>query len=90
MEYVNASGVRCVDKNDRGTVNEAPGRDRSRKCVLHRSVRPSRAHAALLALDRSLFWEILLRPTGIQKQSQTNGLQQRCAEKIPKLTGSRG
>ncbi len=90
MEYVNASRVRHIDKDDRSSVNEASGRDRSRKGVLHWSVRPSRAHAALLALDLTLFWEILLRLAGIQKQSHTNDLQQRCAGKVPRLNGSRG
>lgn len=90
MEYVNASRVRHIDKNHRGPVNETSGRDRPRKRVLHRSVRPARARAALLALDLTLFREILLRPAGIQKQSHTNDLQQRCAEKVPRLNGSRG
>ena len=90
MEYVNASRVRHVDKNHRGPVYEASGGNRSRKRVLHRSVRPARAHAALLALDLTLFWEILLRLAGIQKQSHTNDLQERCAEKVPRLNGSRG
>src|SRR6266481_6358753 len=90
MEDVNASRVRHIDKNHRGPVNEASGRDRPRKGVLHRSVRPARAHAALLALDLTLFWEILLRPAGIQKQNHTNDLQQRCAEKVPRMNGSRG
>ena len=74
MKYVNASRTRHIDKNDRCVINEAAGRDRPRKCILHWSVRPTRAHAALLVLGRFLFWGILLRQHGIQKQSQTNGL----------------
>src|SRR6266436_8756855 len=88
-EYVNASRMRHIHKNDRGVVNEAPGCDRPRKCVLHWSVRPARAHTALLALDGLLFPGVLLGKTGFQKQRRTNGLYCGCAEKAPRLAGSR-
>src|SRR6266576_2538660 len=65
--------MRYIDENDRRAVNKAPGRNRSRKWVLHRSVRAARAYAALLASDGLLFRGILLGQPGAQKQRHTNG-----------------
>jgi hypothetical protein len=79
-----------INKNDWCAVNKTPGRNRSRECILYWGVRAARAHAALSVLGHFLFWGILLRQRGIQKQSQANGLQQRCAKKVPRLVGSRG
>ena len=90
MESVDAGCMRHVNKNDRCVVNKAPGRNRPRECILYWSMRAARARAALLVTDRFLFRRVLPRPRGIQKQSHTNGLQQRCPENAPRLIGSRG
>jgi len=90
MEYVETSRMRYFNENDRRAVNKAPGRNRSRKWVLHRSVRAARAYAALLASDGLLFRGILLGQPGAQKQRHTNGGYCGCEEYAPKLAGSRG
>ena len=90
MEYVDTGRMRHIGKNDRCAVNKAPGRNRSRKCVLHRSVGAARARAALLVPDGLLFRRVLLGQPGAEKQRHTNGLYCGCAEKIPRLAGSRG
>src|SRR2546429_443498 len=90
MEYVETSRMRYINENDRRAVNKAPGRNRSRKWVLHRSVRAARAYAALLASDGLLFRGILLGQPGAQKQRHTNGGYCGCEEYAPKLAGSRG
>src|SRR6266436_4408552 len=90
VESVDASCMGHINKNDWCAVNKAPGRNRSRECILYRSVRAARAHAALLVTDGFLFRRVLPRQRGIQEQSHTNGLQQRCVENVPRLTGSRG
>ena len=90
MEYVETSRMRYINENDRRAVNKAPGRNRSRKWVLHRSVRAARAYAALLASDGLLFRGILLGQPGAQKQRHTNGWYCGCEEYAPKLAGSRG
>src|SRR6266705_29147 len=82
-ESVDAGCMGHINKNDWCAVNKATGCDWSRKCVLHRSVRPARAHAALLALG-CFFWRILLGQSGIQKQRCTNGLHCGCTEKAPR------
>src|SRR2546429_4479853 len=51
MEYGDTGCMRHIGKNDQCAVNKAPGRNRSRKCVLHRSVGAARAYAALLVPD---------------------------------------
>ena len=66
--------MRYIDKNDWCAVNEASGRNWPRKCILHRSVRPACAHAALRVRDGFLFGGVLLGQTGAQKQRQTNDL----------------
>ena len=90
MEYVETSRMRYINENDRRAVNKAPGRNRSRKWVLHRSVRAARAYAALLASDGLLFRGILLGQPGAQKQRHNNGGYCGCEEYAPKLAGSRG
>src|SRR6267378_2609327 len=90
VESVDAGCMGHINKNDWCAINKAPGRNRSRQCIPYGSVRTARAHAALLVTDGFLFRRVLPRQRGIQKQSHTNGLQQRCAENVPSLTGSRG
>src|SRR5216684_2535417 len=90
MKFVDPGRMGHVDKNDWCAVNEASGRNRSRKSVLHWSVRASRAHAALLIRDGFLFCWFLLGKRGIQKKSGTNGLHCSGAREAPRLTGSRG
>jgi hypothetical protein len=87
MEYVEASRMRHIHKNDRRAVNKAPSRNRPRKCVLHRGVRSARAHAALLAPDGLFLHRIFLGQSRAQKQRHTNGLYCGCAEKTPRLPG---
>src|SRR6266853_2817111 len=89
MENVEASRVRHIDKNDRCAVNKATGRNRSRKCVLHWSVRAARARAALLPSDGFLFRGVLLGQPGVQKQRHRDGLYCSRAEKAPAFAASR-
>src|SRR6266851_8261196 len=88
-EYVNASRMRHINKNDWCAVNKAPGCDRSRKCILYWSVRAARAHAALLDTEAFVFRWFLLRQPGVQKQRRTNRLHHGRPEKAPRLAGSR-
>src|SRR2546426_425375 len=89
MESVDAGRMGHINKNDWCAVNKAAGRNRSRKCILHWSVRAARAHAALLATDGFLFHWFLLRQPGVQKQRRTNRLHRGRPEKAPRLAGSR-
>ncbi len=88
MESVDAGFMGKIDKNDRCAVNKTSGRNRSRKCVLHWSMRAARAHAALLATEGFLFRWILLRQHGIQKKERTNGLHCGGARNTLRLVGS--
>src|SRR5712691_8806346 len=89
MKFVDAGRMGHVDKNDWCAVNKAAGRNRSRKGVLHWSMRTARAHAALLVRDGSLFRWFLLGKRGIQKKSRTNGLNCGGARNAPRFAGSR-
>src|SRR5260370_8545108 len=90
MKCVDRGRMGVIDKRDWCAVNKASGRNRSRKGVLHWSVRASRAHAALLIRDGFLFCWFLLGKRGIQKKSRTNGLHCGGAGKARRLAGSRG
>src|SRR6266403_2234162 len=90
VESVDAGCMGHINKNDWCPVNKAPGRNRSRECILYWSVRTARAHAALLVTDRFLFRGVLLSQSGVQKQRHTNGLYCGRAEKAPRLAGSGG
>src|SRR6266699_1866600 len=90
MEYVETSRMRYINENDRRAVNKAPGRNRSRKWVLHRSVRAARADAALLASDGLPSRGILFGPPGAKQQHPTNRWYCGCEAYAPKLAGSRG
>src|SRR5229473_3747459 len=89
VESVDAGCMGHINKNDWCAVNKAPGRNRSRECILYWSVRTARAHAALLVTDGFLFRRVLPRQRGIQKKDRTNGLHRRDAENAPELAGSR-
>src|SRR6266851_7950173 len=89
VESVDAGCMGHINKNDWCPVNKAPGRNRSRECILYWSVRAARAHAALLVTDRFLFRRVLPRQRGIEKKDRTNGLHCGNAGNAPKLAGSR-
>src|SRR5437016_8109174 len=90
VEFVDAGCMGHINKNDWCSVNKAPGRNRSRECILYWSVRAARAHAALLVTDGFLFRRVLLRQPGILKKDRTNGLHRGGAENAPRLAGSQG
>src|SRR6266404_1522018 len=89
VESVDAGRMGHINKNDWCAVNKAPGRNRSRECILYWSVRTARAHTALLVTDGFLFRRVLTRPRGIQKKERTNGLHCGDAGNAPQLAGSR-
>ena len=89
MEYVDAGRMRHVHKNDRRVINEASGRNRSRKRVPHRSVRRACAHAALWAPHGLFLRRVLLGQTAAQKQRCTNELCGDRAEEASRLAGLR-
>src|SRR6266481_9681063 len=90
MKFVDPGRMGHIGKNDWCAVNKSSGRDRSRKGILHWSVRAAGAHAALLIRDGFLLRWFLLGQRGIQKKGRTNGLHCSGAGKAPRFAGSRG
>src|SRR5260370_11863519 len=88
MKFGDGGGMGKGEENDWCGVNKASGRNRSRKGVLHWSVRAAGAHAVLLIRDGFLFCWFLLGKRGIQKNGRTNGLHGGSARKAARLPGS--